>query len=140
MSQRVAEMLRDILIDIALDNRDFDRLRLLTSKDWEKYVVEQSHVDPFAFMLDDEHFFECRVIDVVGRDTILNYRYKEMRDEILFIGEIRVPVAGNRSIQSTYRPLRKTIVCEMPEPAWLTSLVERARQTAIRLYGTSEIR
>ena len=140
MSQSVTEVLRDILIDIALDNRDFDRLRLLTSKHWEKYVVEHGDADPFEFLLADEHFFECRVIDISGRDTILNYRYKELQNEILFIGEIRVPVAGNGSVQWTYRPMRKTVACEASEPAWLKSLVHKARQTSIRLHGASEIR
>lgn len=139
MADEVMEILRNTLVDSALDRRDWSQLKHLTSPGWEDHVVGTVHHNPFAFLRQDEHFLECRMIDGRNRGAILNYRYQHLYMDILFIGEIRIPIQGNLNVDTTYAPKRKSISYEASPPSWLLALADRAEETLAWLYATKRI-
>jgi hypothetical protein len=126
MRNQVMELLRKNLIDVALDNHDWDSLRLLTSENASDYVISPFYDSPFDFLCYDEHFFERRFLgDESG--AILNYRYRDSVANKVYIGEIHIPINRQPHLNAYYRPRNKRAAEEILVPEWFTSLVSRAQ-------------
>ena len=127
MEDEVFELLRKNLIDVALDNHDWERLKLLTSDDSLDQVISPFYYHPFDFLCNDEHFFERRILGN-ERAASLNYRFHDFVGNHVGIGEIHIPLTTCAGFYFQYGLKNKHII-EHPvaEPEWFSSLVSRAR-------------
>lgn len=127
MNDEVLDLIRKNLVDVALDNRDWEAFKRLTSSEWQEYVVFSSYSSPFDFLCNDPHFIERRVIDDGRSAALFNYRYQDGIIGQTYIGEIRIPVHGTGNVSSKYRLRHKQPTDgEVLNPDWFCSLVNRA--------------
>jgi hypothetical protein len=127
MSDEVLELLRKNLIDVALDNHDWERLKLLTSQDSLKHVISPFYSSPFDFLCYDDHFFERRLLGN-ERAACLNYRYQDVVMNHMYIGEIHIPLNACVVFRYQYSPKgKRRTEPSVAAPQWFSSLVGRAQ-------------
>ncbi len=126
MADETLSVLRQIMINQALENGDKEAFHNLTGPNWEEFVVadedEQPYHDPLAFLSEEPHFWDLRLYDTMKLHPYLNYRYRDVIDGVMYVGEIRIPIGWSGDIEVKFcpRPLSGRRICR---PDWFESLI-----------------
>lgn len=127
MADETLNLLRRIMIDQALEGGDRDAFCNLTGPNWKEFVVDTGDEragthDPTAFLAEDPHFWELRLIDTMAHRPYLNYCFRDTIDGVLYVGEIRIPIGWSGNIEVKFRP-RPSHGPSVSPPDWFQSLL-----------------
>lgn len=126
MADETLNLLRNMMIDLALEKGEQEAFLNLTGPNWEEFVVSGNEVtephDPLAFLAKDPHFWDLRLYDTMALRPYLNYRFRDTIDGFLYVGEIRIPAGWPGNIEVKFRP-RPSHGPRVNPPDWFQSLL-----------------
>lgn len=127
MADEALNLLRSMIIDTALETGNKEVFLNLTGPNWEEFVVGPSHEractgDPLAFLSEDPHFWDLRLYDTMALRPYLNYRFRDIINGVLYVGEIRIPLGWPGNIEAKFCP-RPSQGPSVNPPEWFQSLL-----------------
>ncbi|MCL6452684.1 MAG: IDEAL domain-containing protein [Alicyclobacillus sp.] len=122
MSDEALNLLRRMMIDQALESRDREAFFRLTGPNWQAYVLgagtdSEDGKDLLSFLTEDPHFWDLRLYETMALRPYVNYRFRDVICDVLYVGEIRIPVGWPGAIEARFRP-RPSSGPTIAQPDW----------------------
>lgn len=127
VADETLNLLRQVMIDHALEMGDREAFRNLTGPNWKAFVVNTENEtptesDPLAFLSEDPRFWDLRLYEQTLVRPYLNYRFRDTIDGILYVAEIRIPIGWPGKVEAKFRP-RPSSGPSVRTPDWFVSLL-----------------